>query len=69
MDDQLLNTPLAAEFLRVSPRSMETWRWKGGGPPYVVLGRKAIRYLKSDLLAWAEAGRRTSTSDPGPEGR
>ena len=55
MEDRLLPTPQAAEFLGVSPRSMETWRWKGGGPPYLVLGTKMIRYRVSDLLAWAEA--------------
>jgi hypothetical protein len=52
----------AADFLRLSPRTLEKYRVRGGGPPFRKLGRRVI-YALSDLEEWA--GRRVcdSTSD------
>jgi excisionase family DNA binding protein len=55
----------AAQHLGLSVRTLQKWRVRGGGPPYHKLGR-AVRYSADDLDAFIEAGRRTSTSDPGP---
>ncbi len=52
----------AAKFLAglgipISPRTLEKWAANGnagGGPPYLRLKTKIIRYLKSDLEAWVE---------------
>ncbi len=62
----LLNTVQAADYLGLSRRTLEGLRHRGGGPTFIRLGRKAVRYSLDDLMAWAEAGRRSSTSDPGP---
>ena len=63
-----LLTPFrAAEYLSMTPRFLEMRRHRGGGPPFVRISSRAIRYFLSDLREWAEARRRTSTSDPGPE--
>ena len=49
----------------LSIRTLEALRLKGGGPVYLALGRRAVRYLRRDVLEWIEARRRQSTSDPG----
>jgi len=58
------DTRAAAEYLGLSPKTLEKFRWLGGGPAFYRLG--GIRYLQSDLDAWRESRRRTSTSDKGP---
>lgn len=59
-----LNTKQAAELLNLSPKTLETRRCIGGGPPFVSMGR-AIRYREADLHAWASGNLRRSTSDSG----
>ena len=48
----LLTTEAAARQLGVSPRTMEGWRSRGGGPQYVSISRNVVRYRASDLDAW-----------------
>ena len=50
----LLNEKEAAELLRLSPRTLQSWRVSGGGPTYRKLGR-AVRYDRSQLDAWVSA--------------
>ena len=59
-----MTTPQAAAYLGLSPRTLESYRCRGGGPPYYALG-SVVRYLLSDLVRWASARRRCSTSDDG----
>jgi hypothetical protein len=61
----LLNEKQAAERLSLSFRTLQRWRVSGDGPKFRKLGT-AVRYDERDLDAFSEAGRRTSTSDPGP---
>lgn len=61
----LLPTPEAASYLRLSPRTLENWRVRGRGPRYVKLGDQ-VRYVRGDLDAWVDENTRISTSDPGP---
>lgn len=62
---QLLDQKQAAHLLGLSPRTMEAWRLTaGGGPHYIKVGGR-VRYRRSDLEAWLDTRRRTSTSDPG----
>ncbi len=56
----------AARILDLSPLTLRRWRWAGKGPRFVKIGA-AVRYDLADLTATIEAGRRNSTSDPGPE--
>jgi hypothetical protein len=57
-------TQEAADYLKVSRRMLEKKRLSGGGPRYRKLGARVV-YALADLESWAEAGLRTSTSDPG----
>lgn len=64
--DALLFQSEAAYLTGCSGRTLEAWRLHGGGPPFIAIGRRAIRYRRRDLLDWIDARRRRSTSDPGP---
>lgn len=61
---QLGDVSVAAAILDVSPSYLNKLRMTGAGPPYVKLGA-AVRYVLPQLLPWALARARTSTSDPG----
>lgn len=66
--DALLLTAEAAFLLGLSPRTLEALRLRGGGPPFIAVTPKAVRYRRRDLGAWIAARRRVSTADPGPLG-
>ncbi len=63
---KLLKEAKAAAILDVEVATLRRWRWAGKGPRFVKIGA-AVRYDPGDLTAFIEAGRRNSTSDPGPE--
>lgn len=48
------NTAGAAEYLNVSPVTLNQWRLRGKGPAFRRYGR-LIRYLRSDLTAYMNA--------------
>jgi hypothetical protein len=60
--DALLHPAEASYVLGVSVRSLEAWRVRGGGPPYLRISARAVRYRRSTLLAWAADRERSSTS-------
>ncbi|GLS13128.1 helix-turn-helix domain-containing protein [Hydrogenophaga electricum] len=53
----------AAEYLRLSPRTLEKQRVLGGGPKFRKFGRR-VMYAVTDLDAWAEDRSYATTSDP-----
>lgn len=61
----LINEKIAGAFLGLTDRTMQGYRQKGGGPKFIFLSSRCLRYRRSDLRSWAEARMRTSTSDPG----
>lgn len=53
--DDLLTTKEAASVLGVKPNTLEIWRHKGKGPPFVRLGDgpcAPIRYVRVQLAGW-----------------
>ena len=65
---RFLREQAAAEFLGLSPRTLQGLRIRGGGPEYLrPAGCRVILYEVQRLVDWAEAGKRSSTSDPGAE--
>ena len=58
----LLDTESAARVVGVSKRQFELWRRNGGGPPWLALGRKVIRYRLLDIEAWLRSRRRGGTA-------
>ena len=65
MPDLLLTTHDAAAYLHLSPRTLENWRLRGGGPRYRKLIHRVV-YTQLDIDTWVEEQSRTCTSDPGP---
>jgi hypothetical protein len=66
-----LDTAQAAEFLHLSPRTLEKHRWTGGGPRFRKFGSRVF-YAVADLQIWADehvyANTSESTSIPSEQG-
>jgi hypothetical protein len=60
---RFLNNAEAAEFLRLSPRTLEKQRVIGGGPRFRKFGRR-VMYAVGDLEEWANARSFEMTCDP-----
>ena len=58
----LLTPHQAAERLGVKAQVLERWRGIGGGPVFVKLSSKSVRYRQEDLDAFVEMNRRHSTA-------
>ncbi|MFB9265955.1 helix-turn-helix transcriptional regulator [Bradyrhizobium erythrophlei] len=52
--DALLREQAAADLLCLSVRTLQSWRIRLAGPPFVQVGR-AVRYRRRDLIAWINA--------------
>lgn len=62
----LIDENRAAEFLGLTPRTLQAFRQRGGGPKFCRVSARCIRYRRIDLNAWNDSRLRKSTSDPGP---
>lgn len=51
-DHALLPQKRVAAMLSVSPRALEAWRMRGGGPPFIRISKRCVRYRRSDVDAW-----------------
>lgn len=58
----LLTEKQLAERLSISSRTLQTDRQRGGGIPYLKIGR-SVRYDRDDVVAYLNSRKRTSTSD------
>jgi Helix-turn-helix domain len=72
MPDTVLDSPYltldeAAAFLRLAPRTLDNMRQRGTGPLYGKHGGR-VRYHRDDLVAWADASRRRTTTEREPKG-
>ena len=54
MPDRLLSTADLAEYLGVPEKTLQSWRWRGSGPPYRHVGRH-VRYRPQDVREWVES--------------
>lgn len=61
MLEPLLTTAQAATCLGTTKRTLEAWRYEGGGPVFVKLGGRLVRYRQSDLAAFIDEGTRLNT--------
>jgi hypothetical protein len=55
-----------ATRLNLSKRTLQAWRTRGDGPPFVKLGR-AVRYDPRQTDDWLATRARRHTADPGPQ--
>jgi hypothetical protein len=63
----LLDEKKAALFLQVSPKTLQSWRFKGSGPIFRKIG-SLVRYLERDLISYVEGQARHSTSEVATDG-
>lgn len=49
MDKKFLTEREAAEYLRLSPKTLRRWRKAGAGPRFVRIGGTAIRYSTTEI--------------------
>jgi len=63
----LLTEKQAARVLGFSPRTLQAWRVRGGGPAFVHVSARCVRYRREDLETWISERLRISTSDDGSE--
>jgi predicted DNA-binding transcriptional regulator AlpA len=61
--DRLINEFEAADLLGYGVRALRNWRVRGGGPRYVKVSARSIRYRRRDLIAWADARLCSNTSE------
>lgn len=61
--EPLLDERQAAEILGLSVRFLQNRRYVGGGPPYVKISARAVRYRPSDLERWVEKHLQLSTAE------
>jgi hypothetical protein len=62
--DALLKEDDAARLLSLSVRTLQAWRIRLAGPPFVRVGR-AVRYRRRDLIAWIDANTMGSSARRG----
>jgi predicted DNA-binding transcriptional regulator AlpA len=62
--DRLIPEPQAADFLGYSVRALQNWRLRGGGPVFVRVSGRSVRYRRRDLIEWANSRLAISTSAP-----
>jgi len=51
----LINEQQAATFLGYTVRALQNWRVRGGGPKFIKVSARSIRYRRQDLIDWAES--------------
>ena len=61
----LIGEKAAAAFLGLTDRTMQGMRQRGGGPPFVRLSARCVKYTRFRLKRWYDARLRISTSDSG----
>ncbi len=49
---KLVNEREAASILCYSVRALQNWRHRGGGPDFVKVSSRSVRYRRSDLEKW-----------------
>lgn len=51
-ETKILTTAEAAAYLKVAPGTIENWRVRKVGPPYLRLNGRTVRYRQDELEEW-----------------
>ena len=60
--DRLIDEREAADYLGYSVRALQNWRVRGGGPQFVKVSSRSVRYSRRSLLEWIAERTRSNTS-------
>ena len=55
--NELLDPKQAAKLVNVQPRTLEGWRRRGCGPPFLRLSVRSVRYRLEDIEQWLDQRR------------
>jgi len=61
--DETLDTTQTAQLLGVSHQWLEIQRCKTGGPPFIRLAPRMVRYRRADLVKWLKARTHLTTAE------
>lgn len=61
--DCLIDEREAARFLGYTVRALQNWRVRGGGPRFVKVSGRSIRYRRRHLIEWADSKTVSHTSE------
>ena len=64
---ELIDEKEMAKFLNFSTRHMQGMRYRGGGPKFIRVSSRCVKYRRWEGREWSEARLVSSTSDPGGE--
>jgi len=53
MSETYLTEKDVSRTLKVCVRTVQAWRYEGGGPPFVRISERRIAYRLSDIETWA----------------
>ena len=62
IQSELVDEREAASILCYSVRALQNWRHRGGGPRFVKVSSRSIRYRRADLEKWIADRTVSSTS-------
>lgn len=61
--DCLIDEREAARFLGYTVRALQNWRVRNGGPRFVKVSGRSIRYRRRHLIEWADSKTVSHTSE------
>lgn len=62
ISEPLQDESAVAKQLDCETKTLQAWRCRGGGPPFIKVGR-LVKYRPQDVEAWIESRRVASTSE------
>jgi len=62
-DFPLMDCKAVANLIGLSPRTLEGFRVRGGGPKFVKISGRTIRYRMADVRTWVEQRIVANTSE------
>jgi len=63
--DEAVDTAEASRIVGCAIATLNTWRSRGGGPTFIKVGERAVRYQRRQLFQFLTERRRCNTSDLG----
>jgi len=60
--DRLIDEKEAADLLCYSVRALQNWRHRGGGPKFIKVSSRSVRYRVRDIQEWVENKTVSNTS-------
>lgn len=60
--NRLMDETEAAELLCYSVRALQNWRYRGGGPKFIKISARTVRYAYGDVMDWIDQRRVANTS-------